>query len=151
MEKFNPIKAFAKKKEYDISIDNFIAKLHYKFTTVALLICTILVTYQELIGEHIRCISDKGVPENVLNTFCFFSTTFTVVRNSSNLDKFVKIHPGVGNYNSDTDQLTNHAYYQWVPFVLVIQTLLFAAPHSLWKYLEGNNHVIYNYLSVFNC
>lgn len=36
-------------------------------------------TLRQYIGEHIRCITGGSVPEHVINTFCFFTTTFTVV------------------------------------------------------------------------
>lgn len=44
---------------------------------------------------------------------------------------------GVGTYNSDTDEIVEKAYYQWVPFVLFLQGLLFYAPHMLFKVWEG--------------
>ena len=31
---------------------------------------------------------------------------------------------------------TLHAYYQWVPFVLFLQGIMFYFPHYLWKLLE---------------
>lgn len=34
---------------------------------------------RQYIGEHIRCITGGGIPDHVVNTFCFFTTTFTVV------------------------------------------------------------------------
>ncbi len=30
-----------------------------------------------------------------------------------------------------------HAYYQWVPFLLLLQSLLFYAPHLVWKCLDN--------------
>lgn len=60
-------------------IENFVFKLHYRMTVVILLVCVILVCAREYFGEHIRCISDQGVPEHVIKTYCFFMATFTVV------------------------------------------------------------------------
>ena len=34
------------------------------------------------------------------------------------------------------DEKIYHAYYQWVPFVLLLQGMLFYFPHWLWKTLE---------------
>ena len=43
---------------------------------------------------------------------------------------------GVQPYVEGEDERTIHAYYQWVPFVLFLQGLLFYMPHWLWKTLE---------------
>ncbi len=34
-------------------------------------------------------------------------------------------------------QVTHKAYYQWVPFMLFLQGLLFYLPHLLFKMWEG--------------
>nr|BDT61844.1 MAG: innexin [Penaeus monodon endogenous nimavirus] len=44
--------------------------------------------------------------------------------------------PGLGSYKP-SDSVTYHAYYQWVPFMLFIQGLMFYAPHFFWKNWEG--------------
>ena len=36
----------------------------------------------------------------------------------------------------DESQWVRHAYYQWVPFVLFLQGLMFYLPHYLWKTFE---------------
>lgn len=62
------------------TLENFVFKLHYKLTVVILLCCVILVCGREYFGEHIKCISDQGVPSHVIQTYCFFMATFTIVR-----------------------------------------------------------------------
>ncbi|CAH2227720.1 jg13759, partial [Pararge aegeria aegeria] len=59
-------------------IDNMVFKLHYKATVTLLLACVILVCAREYFGEHIKCISDQGVPDHVIQTYCFFMATFTI-------------------------------------------------------------------------
>lgn len=79
MKSLSPIKNLIKTNPLSITIDNFQAKINYKVTTVILLVASVLVTTEEYIGEHIKCLSDKGVENKVLNTFCYFTTTFSVV------------------------------------------------------------------------
>ncbi|KAF5280645.1 hypothetical protein FQA39_LY05293 [Lamprigera yunnana] len=140
LKAFDEVRKNFKIKPKAYSIDNIAFKLHYRITTLILLAGTVLVTSRQYIGEHIRCISDKGVADNVMNTYCFFTATFTVIRhlNETLLDKEVLAHPGVGPMGVNTDEpIKRHAYYQWVPFVLFGQALMFYFTHILWKKLEG--------------
>lgn len=98
----------------------------------------IFIYLRQYIGEHIRCITGGSIPEHVINTFCFFTTTFTVVRhfNESVLQDGNIPHPGVGHTYLD-DPVKYHAYYQWVPFVLFLQAIMFYGPHYVWRNMEG--------------
>nr|QDR50930.1 innexin 7 [Heliconius melpomene] len=120
------------------TIENTVFKLHYKMTVTILLAFVVLVCAREYFGDHIKCISDQGVPDHVIQTYCFFMATFTIVRhyNESLLEGGFLPHPGVGPILS-TDQTLNHTYYQWVPFVLFIQMICFYMPHYIWKKKEG--------------
>ncbi|KAG6459704.1 hypothetical protein O3G_MSEX011559 [Manduca sexta] len=120
------------------NIENIAFKLHYQLTVTLLIACVILVCAREFFGDHIRCLSDQGVPDHVIQTYCFFMATFTIVRhyNESLLQGGFLPHPGVGPI-SENDETLNHTYYQWVPFVLFIQSLCFYMPHYIWKRKEG--------------
>lgn len=129
-----------KLKPQTYTIDSWMTKFHYRATTTILLAATILVTSTQFIGDAINCISDKGVDPKVLNTYCFISSTFTVTKhhNTSSLEKGEVSHLGVGQYSPFTEEpIKVHKYYQWVPFVLFWQALMFYAPHFIWKRLEG--------------
>ncbi|XP_014359474.2 innexin inx7 [Papilio machaon] len=120
------------------NIENIVFKMHYKATVTLLLAFVILVCAREYFGEHIKCISDQGVPDHVIQTYCFFMATFTIVRhyNESLLQHGFLPHPGVGPL-METDKTLHHTYYQWVPFVLFIQSICFYMPHYIWKKKEG--------------
>ncbi|XP_072398199.1 innexin inx7 isoform X1 [Diabrotica undecimpunctata] len=155
LKTFEGLQKNFKLKPQQYIIDNWVFRLHYKATVYIFIISSILVTSRQYIGEHIRCIADGGVPEHVMNTFCFFTTTFTVPyvnATKENLEKLLEAkelnaqlldtgnlaHPGVGPYGIDSKEpIVRHAYYQWVPFVLFFQGLMFLIPHLLWKKLEG--------------
>ncbi|XP_012251056.2 innexin inx7 [Athalia rosae] len=121
-----------------VTIDNIVFRLHYRATFLLLIIGSLLVSSRQFIGEHIRCIADTSVPNRVIETFCFFTSTFTVAKhmNLSAVRDGTIAHPGVGPVKPG-DEVVHHAYYQWVPFFLFFQGILFYLPHYFWKLKEG--------------
>ncbi|XP_057366971.1 innexin inx3-like [Daphnia carinata] len=110
-------------------VDNAIFRLHYRFTCVFFLAASLLATAIDFFGKPIDCVIDKGVPyARILNTYCWIQHTFTVP-----LDE-LQISPGVG---PDSNEKRFHSYYQWVPFVLFFQGMLFYLPHWIWKRFEN--------------
>ncbi|XP_026479596.1 innexin inx7-like [Ctenocephalides felis] len=97
---FQVLKDQAKHLNKSISIDNAVCKLHYRVTFMLLMACTVLVTSRQYIGEHIKCILGQGpaVPQHVLETFCFFTSTYTAVKhlNQSMINSGHIPHPGIG-------------------------------------------------------
>lgn len=99
----------------------------------------ILECCRQYIGEHIRCLTgSQSIPEHVVNTFCYFTTTFTVIRhfNETQLQLGVIPHPGVGPMRHE-EEIQHHAYYQWVPFFLFAKSIFFYLPYLFWKSFEG--------------
>ncbi|KAK3885796.1 hypothetical protein Pcinc_010013 [Petrolisthes cinctipes] len=128
------------KVKHKADIDSAVFKLHYQLTSTMLFCFCLLVTTNSLVGDPINCLhSDHPMLQHkVVNTYCWIHTTFT-------LPKYINkgygrgtgvLYPGVGPYNP-SDTKVHHAYYQWVPFVLFLQGLLFYTPHWLWKTWEG--------------
>ncbi|KAL0840173.1 hypothetical protein ABMA28_015465 [Loxostege sticticalis] len=111
-------------------IDNMVFRMHYRITSAILFLCCILVTANNLIGDPIACINDGAIPAHVLNTYCWITYTFTL----PNSDSRAIAHPGLGNDYEEEKRI--HAYYQWVPFMLFFQGLLFYLPHWIWKNWE---------------
>ena len=55
---------------------------------------------------------------------------------------------GVGPHNPEEDEQNYHTYYQWVPFVLFFQGILFMIPHILWKAWEDGRLRAYAFLEL---
>lgn len=133
---FDKFSKYVKLRPSEVCIDSVVFKLHYSITFWFLLVCTLLVSSKQFIKDHIDCISNNSVQE-VVNTFCFYSATYTIERlhNASYISGIHNVSPGVGPALPG-DEEKRHAYYQWVPFVLGAQAILFHIPHLIWKNLE---------------
>lgn len=124
-------------------IDNLVFRFHYRVTTAILFLCCILCTANGLIGDPISCINDGAIDAHVLNTYCWITSTFTLPHQQGKPVGTHVAHPGLGNYVEDEEETRYHAYYQWVPFMLFFQGLLFYTPHWFWKnWEEGKMRMI---------
>ncbi|KAK3923971.1 Innexin inx3 [Frankliniella fusca] len=117
-------------------IDNIVFRCHYRVTSAILFLCCIIVTANNLIGDPISCINDNAVPTHVLNTYCWITYTFTLPHQQGQPKGSYVAHPGLGNYVEHEDAPRYHSYYQWVPFMLFFQGILFYVPHWIWKNWE---------------
>lgn len=142
---FGDLKGFFKSGK--CVIDSFVFRLHYRFTLVALIAFSIAVTGRQYIGDPIDCISKDDIPNNLLDTYCWIHTTFSVESAwHKEVGKEIP-YPGVDKHTPGETR-KYHAYYQWVCFVLFLQALLFYVPRYLWKNTE--NHKIQNLVMEFN-
>lgn len=116
------------------NIDNAVFRLHYRFTSAFFFGACVLLTAFDLIGNPIDCVSDNFAFPHVLNTYCWIQHTFTMPSLKGKVVGSEVSHPNIG---LDTGERRVHSYYQWVPFVLFLQGILFYAPHWIWKELEN--------------
>ncbi|EEB14974.1 Innexin inx2, putative [Pediculus humanus corporis] len=118
-------------------IDNMIFRFHYRITSALLFASCIILTANNLIGDPINCINDGAVPDHVINTYCWITYTFTLPYQMNKLQGREVAHPGIGNQIADQEESERyHSYYQWVPFMLFFQGVLFYIPHWVWKNWE---------------
>lgn len=118
------------------NIDNNVFRLHYKVTVLILLAFSILVTSRQYIGDPIDCISRDDIPSNLLDTFCWIHSTFSLEDAWEKKVGEEVPYPGVDKYVKG-EKRVYHAYYQWVCFVLFLQAIMFFIPRYLWKMWEG--------------
>ncbi len=120
-----------------ICIDNKIFRLHYKATVIILIAFSVVVTSYQYIGDPIDCIVDE-IPLNVMDTYCWIYSTFTIQNQLSSRIGKDTVHPGVAAYVEGKEQVKYHKYYQWVCFVLFFQAMFFYLPRYLWKTWEAD-------------
>lgn len=119
-----------------VCIDNNVFRLHYKATVIFLVAFSLLVTSNQYFGDPIDCIQRDDIPTNLLDTYCWIHSTFTL---PDALNKKVGVevpHPGIDKYTPG-EKRVYHKYYQWVCFVLFLQAIMFYIPRYLWKLWEG--------------
>ncbi|WAR10073.1 UNC9-like protein [Mya arenaria] len=104
--------------------DDFIDRLSHHYSTMLLVIFTIMVSTKQYVGDAIQCwcpaqFTDAHV--NYANQICWVSNTYHVPMEDvipSDID------------NRKERQLT---YYQWVPYILLFMGILFKLPRIAWK------------------
>ncbi|RWS06246.1 innexin shaking-B-like protein [Dinothrombium tinctorium] len=124
-----------------IHIDNSIARMHYSITVIIIVVFFAVISTKQFVGDPIVCFKlNPDLSENLLNTYCWVHSTYSVVdvnsfsRERTHGNRFV--YAGV-HLRSDGKTIRYHRYYQWVCFVLLLQALMFHAPRWLWKSFEA--------------
>ncbi|KAI4483277.1 hypothetical protein M0804_008332 [Polistes exclamans] len=124
-------------KWHEISTGSLIFRLHNNFTSVVLLAFSLIITANQYVGNPISCIVDSSLPQHVINTYCWITSTFTMPDAFSRQVGKEVAHPGVANDFGDVHARKYYPYYQWVCFVLFFQAILCYIPQWLWNMWEG--------------
>ncbi|KAH7728688.1 CRE-INX-3 protein [Aphelenchoides avenae] len=108
-------------------LDDVVDRLNYCFTSILLVLCATVVGTKQIFGHPIACMVDAEFPGqwvDYVHDYCFTKTTY-YYRPSQD--------PAVPGLKSEV------AYYQWAPYVLALQALMFYFPHFLWTSLEKSS------------
>lgn len=134
---FGSLKTFIKPQS--THVDNLIFRLHYRVTVTFLIGFSLMMTAHQYFGDPIDCVTKRDLPSQLLDTYCWIHSTYSV---EGSWEKEVGVdipYPGVDNSIQPNNSTTRiyHGYYQWVCFVLFFQGIFFYLPHHLWKMSEG--------------
>ncbi|CAF2409616.1 unnamed protein product [Rotaria sp. Silwood2] len=107
-------------------------RLNYKYTVIILVIFSIIVSNKQFSSDHIAC----WVPghftrsyEVYSNNICWVSNTYYVATAETlPLDE-----------NKKKTRVVK--YYQWTPFILLFQAVLFYLPRMLWRSLSAKSGI----------
>ena len=117
-------------------------RAHYRGTTILIITMMVMVTCPEWISgkeSYIDCMHGGSIPDEVINSYCWIKGTFIVPQHYKDFNTEVGwdvSQTGVGPYNPGTTEIEVKAYYQWVPFVLFLQGMMFYLPHLIFKTVE---------------
>jgi hypothetical protein len=117
---------------------DFTDRLNYCYTTTTLIVASVFISGWSFVGQPIQCWFPayyRGWWMEYTLDYCFVQNTyfvaFTDVKTDNYFDIANHIVPIPQNHTDRDDRQIG--YYQWVPFVLAFQALLFYLPVVLWR------------------
>ncbi len=106
------------KKLHEPSTEGVANRLHYRATVLFLLGCSALVTCLEWVGngKRIACVmegkeDDWVIASNVINTYCFVLTTFTLPKHWGSKIGEEASQVGVGAFNPYKDEVIRLKFF----------------------------------------
>jgi Innexin. len=104
-----------------VNTEGLVFKMHYRATVCLILASSLIVAARQYVGDPIYCMHGKDVPHDVINTYCWIHSTFSV--KSAFLKKVGTdiSHPGIENSLGGQQPRQEYRYYQWVVFFLLLQ------------------------------
>uniref|UniRef100_A0AC35UDP8 Innexin n=1 Tax=Rhabditophanes sp. KR3021 TaxID=114890 RepID=A0AC35UDP8_9BILA len=118
---------------------DFVDRMNYCYTTTLLVVCSVFVSGWSFIGQPIGCWFPayyRGWWAEYALDLCFVQNTYWLkmvdVPQDNQFDFASHIVPIPQNVTErDEKQL---GYYQWVPFILALQAMMFYLPVVLWRF-----------------
>ncbi|VDM95253.1 unnamed protein product [Thelazia callipaeda] len=105
--------------------DNFVDRLNYLYTVALFMFMAAVTGAKQHFGTAIQCMVPAHFPGtwvNYVQDYCFVSNTYTV-----NTSAVIAIGQEANVLKEEI------VYYQWVPYVLLVQALLCYTPKFLWN------------------
>lgn len=102
--------------------DSPVFRLHYRVTSALLVVCCLILAARQFVGNPIECVHAKDLPPEVLNTWCWIHSTYTVPASFSKKVGVEVPYPGVDNTKGIREKKV-HKFYQWVAFCLFFQVI----------------------------
>ena len=112
--------------------DDFIDRISHHYSTIILVIFTVIVSTKQYVGDPIECwcpAQFTDVQTKYTSYVCWVSNTYYV--------PFRDPIPITEEPKKDKEIV----YYQWVPFILLFQALLFKMPRILWRIVASMSGV----------
>ena len=105
-----------------------------------LMVGTMFVTMRQYFGDPIECLSGPSdIPQAMMQHYCWLEATFSVADPDGKAVVGDHVaYPGVKVLEEQKgEKKVFHRYYQWIYFVLIIQSIMFYVPKYLWKLKEA--------------
>lgn len=126
-----------------VKTDSIVFRLHYSITVMILMSFSLIITTRQYVGNPIDCVHTKDIPEDVLNTYCWIQSTYTLKSLFLKKQGVSVPYPGIGNSDGDPADKKHYKYYQWVCFCLFFQVgtrkycKLWEENVTIWEIVNG--------------
>jgi len=125
MEKLDKLLSSLMQTRYE---EDSIDRLNYKITTYIFIAASLTLTGKSYFGgKHMQCWSPaqfRDAWNEYVDDYCYVESTYWLPKSED-----VPADP----LDREARKLS---YYQWVPFMLALQALMFYAPHVFWRMLN---------------
>lgn len=111
--------------------DTITDRLNHVTTSAILVVMAVLVSTKQYVGDPIECWCPKEFTKNQVqyaDSFCWIRGTYYVPFEREDMPSVY----GRGR----TPTIT---YYQWVPLILLVQSLLFSLPSLFWRGMQAKS------------
>ncbi|TNN21420.1 Innexin unc-9 [Schistosoma japonicum] len=105
--------------------DDFSDRFSHTFTSLLLIIFTLIISARQYIGKPIACwvpTEFTRAQEEYAESVCWVTSTYFIPTQEVNVPENI----------SERENRKIH-YYQWVPFILMIQAFMFNLPCLIWR------------------
>lgn len=123
--------------------DDFADRFSHNFTTLLLVIFTLVVSARQYIGKPIACwvpTEFTRAQEEYAESVCWVTSTYFLPTKQKTVPE-----------STQEREERKILYYQWVPFVLMIQAFLFNLPCIIWRLFNWQSGIHLSSIMEVSC
>ncbi|XP_018645869.1 innexin, putative [Schistosoma mansoni] len=113
--------------------DDFIDRINHSHTTTVLMICTLIIMGRQFIGKPIACWTPNeftSAQVEYATLVCWVTSTYFISPDQPTIPSDLPLR-----------RKDSIHYYQWVPFLLMLQAAMFSIPCIIWRLFNWQSRI----------